>query len=200
MTTAIRAPIRNLFLAIACLLATIAPASAKVTVTFWSQDFSGNFPHAFFTLRGTVEATGEAVNVSYGFTPKAMTPAILMGSVPGRIDLTTDKYIADSNAHFSSVVSDAQFASLRSLVVEWGEQGDHRYNLNRRNCVHFVAEAMRRAGLRVEEPKKLMKKPRSFTQSVAALNVGRVAVIERPAREYLATLPPLAPTGVAAAR
>lgn len=196
---------RHLVLLVLCVFATIAPASAQVTITFWSQEMGKNFPHAFFTLRGTVEATGAPVDISYGFTAKAITPAILLGTVPGRIDLTTEKYIARSNAHFSTVISDAQYASVLALVEQWGEGGDYSYNLNRRNCVHFVAEAMRRSGLAVEEPRALMKKPRSFTRSVAALNAGRVAVIEQPAAAYLATLLPLAPataapTGVVLAR
>jgi hypothetical protein len=53
--------------------------------------------------------------------------------------------------------------------------------------------------LQVVEEKKLMKKPRSFTQSIATMNPGRIAVIEKPAREYLAGLPPIGVTPVPAA-
>ncbi|VXC72867.1 hypothetical protein [Sphingomonas sp. AX6] len=169
------------------------PASAQVTVTFWSQEFGENFPHAFFQLRGTPQAGGAPVDAYYGFTAKAISPAILWGTVAGRIDRPTPGYVRKSNAHFSAVVTDAQYNALLALVREWDDKmGDGDYNLNRRNCVHFIAEAMRRAGLQVVEEKKLMKKPRSFTQSIAAMNVGRVAVIEQDAREYLAGLPPLA--------
>lgn len=163
-------------------------ANAAVTITFWSQEFGSSFPHAFFTLSGTPEAGGAPVDLSYGFTAKAVTPAILLGTVPGRIDLPTRGYIGNSNAHFSTVLTDAQYARVLALVREWGEEGDHRYNFNRRNCVHFVAEAARRSGLTVVEEKRLMKKPRSFTQSMAAMNAGAVAVIELPAKEYYASL------------
>lgn len=175
------------------------PASAQVTVTFWSQEFGQNFPHAFFQVRGVPEAGGEPVDAYFGFTAKAITPAILWGTVAGRIDRPTPGYVQKSNAHFSLTVSDAQYNALLALVREWDDKlGDGDYNLNRRNCVHFIAEAMRRAGLEVVEEKKLMKKPRSFTQSIAAMNVGRVAVIEQGAREYLAGLPPLGATPVPA--
>ncbi len=173
------------------------PASAQVTVTFWSQEFGQNFPHAFFQVRGVPEAGGEPVDAYYGFTAKATTPAILWGTVAGRIDRPTPGYVRKSNAHFSLTVSDAQYDALLALVGEWDDKlGNGDYNLNRRNCVHFIAEAMRRTGLHVVEEKKLMKKPRSFTQSIAAMNVGRVAVIEQDAREYLAGLPPLAAKAV----
>ena len=168
----------------------VMPAQAAVTITFWSQEFGQNFPHAFFTFSGAPDAGGPAVNESYGFTAKAITPALLMGSVGGMIDRPKPSYIAKSNAHFSVVLTDAQYASIRSLIDEWGEKGDSHYNLNRRNCVHFVAEAARRSGLSVVEDKKLMKKPRSFIQSVEQANTGRVTVIEMPAKAYFATLPP----------
>ena len=171
-------------------LGTIMPAQAAVTITFWSQEFGQNFPHAFFTFSGAPDAGGPAINESYGFTAKAITPALLMGSVGGMIDRPKPSYIARSNAHFSVVLSDAQYAAVRALIDEWGEKGDSHYNLNRRNCVHFVAEAARRSGLTVVEDKKLMKKPRSFIQSVEQTNAGRVTVIEQPAKTYLATVPP----------
>jgi hypothetical protein len=171
-------------------LGSIVPAQAAVTITFWSQEFGQNFPHAFFTFSGAPDAGGPAVNESYGFTAKAITPALLMGSVGGMIDRPKPSYIAKSNAHFSVVLTDAQYASIRSLIDEWGEKGDSHYNLNRRNCVHFVAEAARRSGLSVVEDKKLMKKPRSFIQSVEQANTGRITVIEMPAKAYFATLPP----------
>lgn len=176
-----------------------SPASAQVTVTFWSQEFGENFPHAFFQVRGVPEAGGTPVDAYYGFTAKAISPAILWGTVAGRIDRPTPGYVQKSNAHFSTEISDAQYNALLALVREWDDElGDGDYNLNRRNCVHFIAEAMRRAGLQVVEEKKLMKKPRSFTQSIATMNAGRVAVIEKPARDYLAELSPLGVTPVPA--
>lgn len=101
----------------------IVPAQAAVTITFWSQEFGQNFPHAFFTFSGAPDAGGPAVNESYGFTAKAITPALLMGSVGGMIDRPKPSYIAKSNAHFSVVLTDAQYASIRSLIDEWGEKG-----------------------------------------------------------------------------
>ena len=63
--------------------------------------------------------------------------------------------------------------------------------MNTRNCVHFTKEAARRAGLVNVDFPKLMKKPRSYLQAVAAANPGRVTVIHMHGKAYLATLPPL---------
>ncbi|MCC2975212.1 hypothetical protein LK533_00805 [Sphingomonas sp. PL-96] len=162
------------------------PAQAGVTISFWSHEFGNEFPHAFFVLEGTPDAGGEPVQASYGFTAKAITPAILMGSVPGRIDETKHGYIENSDVHFSVMLTDAQYADVLRLVEEWGEAGDHHYNLNRRNCVHFVAEAARRSGLTVVEVRQLMKKPRSFVHSLEPLNQGRVRLLEMDGEKFYA--------------
>lgn len=173
------------------LAAGIAPAQAQVTITFWSQEMGVNFPHAFFTVRGVPQAGGAPVDASYGFTPKTISPAMLLATVPGKVVPTAPGYMRNSNAHFSKTLTDDQYRSVMRLVREWSDEGDNRYRVNSRNCVHFLAEAMRRSGLTVEEPRNLMKKPRSFAQHVARLNAGRVRMIEQDGRTYLASLPPI---------
>lgn len=114
------------------------PVSAEVVATFWSQELGRNFPHAFFTLHGA-RADGTSVRASYGFTPKALTPAVFFGTVPGRVDETTDRYISRSNAHFSVAITDAQHAAIMGLVTEWGENGDQRGNPVRAYTGHCFA-------------------------------------------------------------
>ena len=173
-----------------------APAWAAVTITFWSHELGNSFPHAFFTLRGTPDAGGAPVDVNYGFTAKAITPKLLMGTVAGRLDISKPFYIAGSDAQFSVVMNDAQYAQVLTLIAAWDEKtGDGRYNLNSRNCVHFVKEAARIVGLTGLDQPRLMKKPRSYLKAVAAANVGRITAVNMHGKAYLATLPPLdAPT------
>lgn len=170
----------------ALLLAT--PARADVRLTFWSRDTSNYFPHAFITLKGTLDSTGERVDTSYGFTLDSLSPKALFASVPGHIDITNRKYILSSDAQFQVRISDAQYAAIRAQVAQWGAPGS-KWNLQRRNCVHFVAEVARRAGLVVVERKALMKKPKSFTQSLISLNPGRVKVINLQGKDYWAKHP-----------
>ncbi len=184
----------RLLLAALLWLGTIVPAHAAITATFWSHDMGDSFPHTFFTLRGTPDAGGAPVDLNYGFTAKSVSPAILLGAVPGRIDIADAKYMAGSDAQFSLVISDAQYADLLRLVDEWdATRGDGTYRLNARNCVHFVKEAARRVGLVALDLPKLMKKPRSFLQAVAAGNRDRITVINQRGATYLASLPPPAP-------
>lgn len=193
----------SLFAALLLCLAAL-PAQAAVTITFWSHEFGNHFPHAFFTLRGTPDAGGPAVDLNYGFTPKSISPSILFGPVKGRIDIAKPGYMEGSDAQFSIVLSDAQYAAVLALVDEWDEvKGDGTYRMNDRNCVHFAQEAARRAGIVTLDFPALMKKPRSFLKAVAAANAGQVTVIDRHGKEYLASLPPIvtapAPQAVAAA-
>ncbi|WP_271299368.1 hypothetical protein [Sphingomonas sp. CV7422] len=188
-------------LGLALLLGTLfgaGPAFAAVTITFWSHELGNSFPHAFFTLRGVPDAGGAPVDVNYGFTAKSVSPALLMGSVAGRLDISRPFYIGTSDAQFAVVLSDAQYTQVLGLIAAWDEKtGDGRYNLNDRNCVHFVKEAARIAGLTGLDHPRLMKKPRSYLQAVAAANPGRVTVIHQHGKAYLASLPPLAALPVA---
>ena len=173
------------------------PAQAAVTVTFWSHEFGNSFPHAFITLRGVPDAGGAAVDANYGFTAKSVTPALLFGSVPGEVEPSKPGYIGSSDAQFSVVLTDAQYAQMLALIAAWDEKtGDGHYNLNNRNCVHFAKEAARVAGLIDLDRPKLMKKPRSYLLSIGEANRDRVIKVEMHGKAYLAGLPPL--TGVAA--
>lgn len=175
------------------------PAHAAVTMTFWSHEFGNTFPHAFFTLRGTPDAGGPPIDTSYGFTAKTLTPAILFGTVAGKLEIGARGNILGSDARFSVVLSDPQYARVRALAAAWdAKTGDGRYNLNSRNCIHFVKEAARTIGLTGLDHPKLMKRPRSYLLAVAAANRATVTIIDLPAKKYLATLPPLPPTDSAA--
>lgn len=164
------------------------PASAKVRITFFSREEDQMFPHAFFVLDGTPDRGGKPVDVSYGFTAKVISPAILWGDVAGKIDLTPKSYIMGSYAHFSVYITDAQYDSIIKLTEEWGERGDHHYNAKRRNCVHFVAEAARRAGLRATLDPKFIKKPHGYLDSVLAMNPGVIRVAA-PAKVFYGVQP-----------
>lgn len=175
------------------------PAHAAVTMTFWSHEFGNSFPHAFFTLRGTPDAGGPPIDTSYGFTARTLTPAILMGTVAGKLEVGARGYIASSDARFSVVLTDAQYAQVRALAAAWdAKTGDSRYNLNKRNCIHFVKEAARTIGLSGLDHPTLMKRPRSYLLAVAAANRAAITTIDLPGKTYLTMLPPLSAVQVGA--
>jgi len=162
---------RRLALVAALLSSLHSPAWAAVEVAFYSRELGGNnFPHAFVVLNGTVDATGEAVDTSLGFTAKAVTPAILFGSVGGEIVVEGERQIARSDRQFAVTLTDAQYAEVMAVVERWRNRAQPSYNLSRRNCIHFVGEVAAAAGLRVDYPRNLLRRPRSFLQHVRSLN------------------------------
>lgn len=147
------------------------PASAAIEIAFYSRELGGNnFPHAFVAFRGTVDGTGEVVDTSYGFTAKAVTPAILFGSVGGEVVIEGENQIAQSDRQFALTLTDEQYFAAMAVVESWRNRRQPSYNMNRRNCVHFVGEIAQAIGLRVEFTQRLMKRPRSFLQQVRTLN------------------------------
>lgn len=163
--------VARLALALLLVVGLPVPAGAAVEAAFYSRELGGNnFPHAFVVLRGTVDATGEAVDASYGFTAYAVSPAILFGSVRGEVQTERESQIARSDRQFAVILSDERYRAVMAVVERWRSRPQPSYNLNRANCVHFVAELAEAAGLRVENSARLMKRPRSFLQHVRNLN------------------------------
>ncbi|VAV91876.1 hypothetical protein MNBD_ALPHA04-2084 [hydrothermal vent metagenome] len=159
------------FLAAALLFS--LPANADVNVTFYSHEFGKNFPHAFFVIKGKLDS-GELVDTNYGFTAVNVSPGILWGSVKGKIETSKVKYVANSNPHFTVTIADAKYHELMALVKKWRDMPQKSYSLNKRNCVHFVGEAIRLLGFRINAKTKNWKKPTSFMREVLTLNPGLV--------------------------
>lgn len=161
--------LRNMLLAFV-LTAAALPAQAAVTVTFYSREFGERFPHAFVELGGTMEQDGTPVSGTWGFTARTLSPAILMGPVHGMVEAVTDGYKARSNAHFTVTVSDDQYRDVFAVIENWRTRPGKSYNLNSANCVHFVGEIARAAGLTVVNDPRLMKKPTSYLVDVMRQN------------------------------
>lgn len=175
-------------LVLAALMLTLpAPVWAAVQISFYSHEFGSNFPHAFVTLEGVDERTSERIDTNYGFTARNISPAILLGSVAGEVfsrDAQIDsKYIGASDRHFTFTLTDAEYDQVMATVRKWEALPQPSYNLNRQNCVYFVADVAASLGMRADTPKALMKKPRSYTESLTIANrdwlLARNAVIHR---------------------
>lgn len=170
-------------LAAICLaLAAPATAWAAVQIDFYSREMGTSFPHAFVHVHGTLDSTGEPVDKAYGFTAVTLSPAILMGSVKGKIEHSTPSYIKGSDRQFSLTLTDDQFRGVLAVVGRWAARPQPNYNLNRRNCIHFVGEVAESVGLKVAYPKALMKKPRSFLIAVKEANPVLLAGPRAPAQ------------------
>jgi len=171
----------KLLKALATLLAAVlalaaTPARAAVELAFYSyeMDVDGTnvrFPHAFLTLKGALDAGGPPMDLNYGFTAKSISPAILFGSVQGMMHAAPADYVAKSDKQFVLTLTDAQYEAVRQRILAWKAEG-LRYHVDRRNCVTFVREVARAAGLKVRDDGKLIRKPRSWLQDLARRNGG----------------------------
>ena len=161
-----------LLLALAAALAAL-PAWASVTVHFHSFNGSvlfGRYPHAFVVLQGTLDATGQAIDENYGFTAQRVTPAILSGPVEHEILVEEPKYIESTNRHFSVTIPDETYWRIREEVDTWRNLPGKGYDLETRNCIHFVGAIARIVGLDIIYPDKLMRRPKSWLNLMAKRN------------------------------
>jgi hypothetical protein len=166
----LRSPLLVLLAILLSSFTAVAPAEAAVEVSFYSKEFGASFPHAFVRVKGTLDGTGELVDTNYGFTARAISPAILMGSVAGEIVTSKPSYVAASDRHFAFILSDEEYRVLLATVEKWRSRKQPSYNLNSRNCVFFVADVAAALGMAADTPKALMKKPRSYVQSLLRAN------------------------------
>jgi hypothetical protein len=175
----------RLFALLAAVLLTLiaAPAAAAVQITFYSHELGSSFPHAFVIMTGTPDRGGARIEEDYGFTAKTVSPAILWGKVAGEV--ITDHsvgYVKGSDRHFTLALTDAEYDRVLATIARWRATKQPSYDLDRHNCVHFVAELAAASGLRADTG-KFMKKPRSFlealTEANRALLQSRGAVLHR---------------------
>ena len=152
-----------------------AAASAQVEIGFYSKDMASSFPHAYVRLTGTDDASGEPVDVNYGFTPASLGPGVLLGSVRGMIESASPAYIARSDRHFSLKLTDEQYRQVIAIVDKWRNAPQPSYRLNGRNCIDFVADVAKTLGLQAPVIPNLMKKPRSYLDEIARLNSTLIA-------------------------
>lgn len=164
--------IRALALATILLVAGLAgsPAFAAVEISFYARELGTNFPHAFVVLKGTVDATGERVDTSLGFTAHSVTPALLFGAVRGEVETLEPGYIARSDRKFAVTMTDEQYRRVLAVAEEWRNAPQPSYRLRLHSCVHFVSALAATIGLRVDNDQRLMNRPRSFLERVLELN------------------------------
>lgn len=156
-------------------LALSGPALADVQIHFHSFNGSvlfGRYPHTFIVLEGTLEETGEPVNENYGFSARSANLAALKGPVEHVVLTETEKNIRRTNRHFSLTLTDEEYAKVVALVQSWQNAPGRFYDLDTRNCIHFVGEIARLLGVRVEYPENMLRRPKKWLNHIVRLNPG----------------------------
>lgn len=149
------------------------PAAAELTMSFHSFNGSvmvGRYPHAFVVVEGTVPGTGEVVNENYGFTAKKVSTAILSGPVEHDIMVEKADYIKKTNRHFTVKISAKQLAEVRATMRAWRDAPGKYYDLDTRNCIHFVGAMAKIVGLSVDYPKDMLRRPKKWLNYITGKN------------------------------
>jgi hypothetical protein len=160
-------------LLLVALFAFAQPAWARVEVEFHSFNgslFFGRYPHTFVVFKGKLDDNGQTIDENFGFTARHIAPSILSGPVEGEIYVEQPKWIAKTNTHFVVTVDDATYRKMRAEVDFWGNHPGKFYDLDRNNCISFVGKMAEMAGLKVDYPHDLMRKPRAWLNHIAELN------------------------------
>ncbi len=99
-----------------------------------------------------------------------MSPAILTGPVKHSIEVEKDKYVRSTNRHFTITATDAQYYAIKRELAAWRDAPGKYYDLDTRNCIHFVGAIGGILGLKVDYPKKYLRKPKAWLNYVTKLN------------------------------
>jgi len=149
------------------------PALADVRLSFHSFNgslFVGRYPHAFIVLEGTLDSTGEVISENYGFSAKTAGPSLLNGPAVHEIASEPSDYIAKTNRHFSVRISDARYRAVVAEMRAWRDAPGKHYDLDSRNCIHFVGKIAQMVGLTVDYPQKMLRRPKKWLNHITALN------------------------------
>lgn len=163
-------------LILALLFALVSPvvAFAQVVVSFHGHagtQVRGGFlyfPHAYVRFTGTVEATGEPVDEAWGFTAANPGPQLLFTSGRGVLSRPDARYLEEAVDYAAVSITDETWRAMRARLDHWREGPGSTYNLNRRNCISFVAEMARMAGLKT--PPENTLSPNGFLADMVAMN------------------------------
>lgn len=150
-----------------------SPALAEVKLSFHSFNGSvivGRYPHAFIVLEGTLDESGKVVNENYGFTAKSVSTKILSGPVEHDVMVEEAKYISSTNRHFTIPISDSQYHRIVAEMRAWRDAPGKYYDLDNRNCIHFVGRMAEIVGLKVDYPQKMLRRPKKWLNHITALN------------------------------
>ena len=147
-------------------------AFAAVQIHFHSFNgsvFVGRYPHTFIVLDGTL-ANGTRVNENYGFSARVAGPAVLSGPVEHMVLAESERNVQRTNRHFSVTITDAQYQRIVTEVRAWQNAPGKYYDLETRNCIHFVGRMAELVGLRVEYPQDMLRRPKKWLNHITELN------------------------------
>lgn len=162
--------LRSIFLILALGWSSLAAAAVEITFhSFNGSVIAGRYPHTFISMKGTLD-DGTPVKENFGFSAKSTGPHLLTGPGKHTILVEKEKWLTRTNRHFTMTISDAEYREVRAMVEAWRNAPGKYYDLNTRNCIHFVGEIGKIVGLKVTYPEDMLRRPKKWLNHITALN------------------------------
>ena len=149
------------------------PAFADVQIHFHSVNGSvlfGRYPHTFIVMDGTLKGSGKVIDENYGFSARKATTAVLSGPVEHMILVEKPNFIKKTNRHFTITITDDQYRRIIAEKNKWQSAPGKYYDLDNRNCIHFVGKMAQILGLKVDFPDNMLRRPKKWLNHVSGLN------------------------------
>jgi hypothetical protein len=124
-------------------------------------------------MRGDLGPEHLPIDRSVGFSAVRVSMAIVARPVPGMLLREPRAQIARSKRYFAVRLTDARYRAVDAAIRRWQAAPQPSYNLERRNCVHFVAAVARASGLRVPSATAYWRDPSAFVGALRATNARR---------------------------
>ena len=149
-----------------------ANADAQVVLTFAAKraEDSLGIPHSYLRITGTTES-GEAIQRTFGYMPIEQSPLLALGDrVRGAVIDEPEAQIEwERVTPFISVqVPDTTLDAVIVRFRYWNENQNGGYDAWSQNCIAFLADIARTAGLKVPPGSHLS--PSGFLETLAELN------------------------------
>jgi hypothetical protein len=81
-----------------------------------------------------------------------------------------ERYLRSTNKHFTVTVSDTTYHRMMQEMAAWRDAPGKYYELDTRNCIHFVGAIAQLAGLRVDYPSSMIRHPKRWLNHVTTMN------------------------------
>ena len=154
-------------------LAWSGAAMAEVQIHFHSFNgsvlFGSRYPHTFFVLEGTLE-DGTQVNENYGFSARRANLSVLDGPVEHMVLSESERNVRRTNRHFSLAINDEQYHAIIAEVRRWQNAPGRYYDLETRNCIHFVGTIAAMLGVTIEYPDNMLRRPKKWLNHITSIN------------------------------
>ncbi len=107
---------------------------------------------------------------NFGFSAVYSSQAMTNDPAEHEIVVEEDDTIRETNRHFSITVSDEKYRQMRREIERWRNYPGRYYDLDERNCIHFVATLAEMVGVQADVPERFLRRPKAWLNYITRNN------------------------------